>query len=209
MYNMKVSQAILYAKATTLQNLSSDFATDDMWLTILNSSLAFIYMYLSSKWSWYWAIQEDNNLTPSSWKIFSTTYRIQKIRELVDVNWDKLEEAPISANMITSFAGDDESDKWFKRWSLSNQIVTKDDQASISVIYSRLPKMHEYVNINSDDLDMPEELLFALIPVMNWLLTPVHLEQWFSLSNAYLNQAKEILDMYAMATPTPVIWFTS
>lgn len=107
-------------------------------------------------------------------------------------------------------AGSDEDVKWLKRVnSSSKKIQTVDNMSSLFIIYSRMPKWHEYENITKDDLDIPDELMAALQITINWLITPIHLEQWFSLSNAYLAQAKTLIDEYCSATNTKSTGFTA
>lgn len=152
------------------------------------------------------SISPDVNTT----LIYTAKYGIGKIWEVQDSTGNIIYEAPVSPKMITSRAGSDEDEKWFKRVnSSSKQIETVNDLWWIYIIYSRMPKMHAYADITKDDLDLPDELMCALQVVINWLITPIHLEQWFSLSNAYLQQAKMLIDEYCQATNTHTQWFTA
>lgn len=209
---MKVSQAISYTKNTTLQNLAADWATDDYWLFVLNQALVFMYCYIASHWSRYWANYEET-ISPDvdTNNIFSTTYGIWKIWEAQNpTSGTAIYEAQISPNMQDSRAWSDEDIKWLKRVnSSSKKVQTVDDMDSLFIIYSRMPKWHEFENRTQEDLDIPDELMAALQITINRLITPIHLEQWFSLSNAYLAQAKALIDEYCSATNTKSTGFTA
>lgn len=206
---MKVSTALNLVKASTLQNISNDYANDDIRIQYVNGAVSYIFFRLMSKWSRYWATHEET-LTWSN-SVFTTTYGIWRVWEAKDAQWGEIVLAPISADMNASRAGDDEPAKWMRRSnSSSKQLVVKDTTIStMSIIYSRMPKKHDVANIGTEELDLPDELSIAFVLAVNWLIQPIHLEQWATLANNYYNQLNTLLDEYCYSTVTNVSWFTS
>jgi hypothetical protein len=156
-----------------------------------------MYNYLASYWSWYWS-NKTEILSPTNAPtntLFQTASSIGRIFSIKDANDSELYPVNISPDMIYDKPVD-EPDAWYVRWDTSETFKTVSTQDSVTIVYSRMPKWHSIDN-KSEQFDCPPECFIGVLLLTNWLMFPIHLEQWASLANNYYNQATTFLDQYA------------
>lgn len=208
---MKLSFLIQRLKNGTTLNVSYDFWDDVDFVYHINNCLQIIFAQMNSLWNRFfsnvrekiWSTDSDEEKDE-----FTTQYDISRIWE-VKADWVNLLQP---ANVHFDLENPDWNEWWAWDFYVSapNKIKTQKKYKQIEITYARFPKWHDYENIN-EDVDIPDQLIWALEFYVFWRLMPVFYEQGASLANNYLSQAKEHLENYAanIWLLTHQRWFTA
>ena len=192
---MKLSYIVQRLKNGSTLNVSNDFFDDIDFVYHINVSLNIIFSKMNSLGNWYFSnktesLTADGGWTQKSWTLSSDVSRFWQ----VSWDWAKLTQATVSLDITDS--EDYEDTAWFMlNWSKS--IRTTDAFGTLDVVYSRFPKWHDYLDLEQD-LDLPDQLVWALEFYVFWRLMPVFYEQGSSLANNYLSQAEKTIEEYAL-----------
>lgn len=209
---MKLSYLIQRLKNGTTLNVSYDFWDDVDFVYHINNSLQIIFAQMNSLWNRYFSnVREKIWSTDSEEEKdeFETQYDISRIWE-IKADWNTVLQ-PASVHY------DLENPEW-NEWgggdfyvSAPNKIKTQKKYKQIEITYARFPKWHDFEHIKEEDVDIPDQLVWALEFYVFWRLMPVFYEQGASLANNYLSQAKEHLENYAsnIGLLTAQRWFTA
>lgn len=182
-------------KNGTTLNISHDFWEDVDFVYHINVCLNNIFAQMNSLWNWYFSNIKET--LGSTWDIekdkFNTTYDISRIWQ-VKWDWNVLQPA----NVHYDLENPERNEYWEGDYIITkaNEITTKTKYKSLEIIYARFPKWHEFDHLD-EEVDLPLQLIWALEFLVFWRLMPVFYEQWASLANNYLSQAKEELENYA------------
>lgn len=193
---MKLSYLIQRLKNGSTLNVSYDFWDDVDFVYHINNSLQIIFAQMNSLWNWFFSnIKENLWSTDDSEKDeFTTQYDISRIWE---VKWDG--NVLQAANVHFDLENPDWNEYWEWDYYMNSpkSIKTKKKYKKIEITYARFPKWHDFEKVKEEDVDLPDQLIWALEFYVFWRLMPVFYEQWASLANNYLSQAKEHLENYA------------
>lgn len=208
---MKLSFLIQRLKNGTTLNVSYDFWDDVDFVYHINNALQIIFAQMNSLWNRFFSnIREKIWSTDSEEEKdeFTTQYDISRIWE-VKADWVNILQP---ANVHFDLENPDWNEWGAGDFYVSgpNKIKTQKKYKQIEITYARFPKWHDYENIN-EDVDIPDQLIWALEFYVFWRLMPVFYEQGASLANNYLSQAKEHLENYAanIWLLTHQKWFTA
>lgn len=207
---MKLSFLIQRLKNGTTLNISYDFWEDVDFVYHINNSLQIIFAQMNSLGNWFFSNVKET-LGTTDWEekfVFQTQYDISRIRQVKVDGKTILQPANVHFDL--------ETPDWNERWdwdyyvSGPKEITLKDKAAQVEIIYARFPKWHDFDNLN-EEVDVPDQLVWALEFYVFWRLMPVFYEQGASLANNYLSQAKEHLENYAanIWLLTNQKWFTN
>ena len=195
---MQLSYVIQRLKNWSTLNVSHDFFDDIDLVYHINVCLVDIFSQMNAMGNWYFSNMTDTLVSPDvDWqttkkKIRETTYDISRFWQ-VKWDWGEIDQANISLD-ITHPEEDETSPGYVMTWS--KNIKTLSEFNTLEVVYARFPKRHDHADL-SQEIDLPPQLLWALEFLVFWRLLPVFYEQWSSLANNYLNQAKETIQNYA------------
>ena len=208
---MKLSYLIQRLKNGTTLNVSYDFWDDIDFVYHINNSLNIIFSQMNSLWNWYFSNIRET-LWSTDWEqktVFKTQYDISRIWQVKVDGKTILQPANVHFDL--------ENPDW-NEWGWGDFMVTwpkeitlKDKASQVEIIYARFPKWHDFDHINEEEVDLPDQLIWALEFYVFWRLMPVFYEQGASLANNYLSQAKETLENYAANIWLLTIqkWFTN
>ena len=207
---MKLSFLIQRLKNGTTLNISYDFWEDVDFVYHINNSLQIIFAQMNSLGNWFFSNVKET-LGTTDWEekfVFQTQYDISRIWQVKVDGKTILQPANVHFDL--------ETPDWNERWdwdyyvSGPKEITLKNKAAQVEIIYARFPKWHDFDNLN-EEVDIPDQLVWALEFYVFWRLMPVFYEQGSSLANNYLSQAKEHLENYAanIWLLTNQKWFTN
>lgn len=208
---MKLSYLIQRLKNGTTLNVSYDFWDDVDFVYHINNSLQIIFAQMNSLGNRFFSnVKEELWSTDDAEKDeFTTQYDISRIWEIKADGKAVLQPANVHFDL--------ENPDW-NEWGAGdfyvsgpNKIKTKEKYKKIEITYARFPKWHDFEKVKEEDVDLPDQLIWALEFYVFWRLMPVFYEQGASLANNYLSQAKEHLENYAanIWLLTVQKWFTN
>lgn len=208
---MKLSYLIQRLKNGTTLNVSYDFWDDVDFVYHINNSLQIIFAQMNSLGNRFFSnVKEELWSTDDAEKDeFTTQYDISRIWEIKADGKTILQPANVHFDL--------ENPDW-NEWGAGdfyvsgpNKIKTKEKYKKIEITYARFPKWHDFEKVKEEDVDLPDQLIWALEFYVFWRLMPVFYEQGASLANNYLSQAKEHLENYAanIWLLTAQKWFTN
>ena len=209
---MKLSYLIQRLKNGTTLNVSYDFWDDVDFVYHINNSLQIIFAQMNSLGNWFFSnVREKIWSTDSTEEKdeFETQYDISRIWE-VKADWQTVLQ-PANVHFDLENPEWNEWGAWDFYISAPNKIKTQKKYKQIEVTYARFPKWHDFENVKEEEVDLPDQLIWALEFYVFWRLMPVFYEQGASLANNYLSQAKEHLENYAsnIGLLTVQKWFTN
>ena len=193
---MKLSYVIQRLKNGSSLNVSRDLWDDVDFVYHINVSLQLIFSKMNSLGNWYFSNVAETKVaegwtTQSNWEL---SHDIARFWQVTGWDWSVLTQANVSYDIIDPDSYEDSP--WYMM-SGSNKIKTKTGYSSIDVIYSRFPTWHDYSDLNID-IDLPDQLVWALEFYVFWRIMPVFFEQGTSLANNYLSQAEKSIEEYAL-----------
>lgn len=209
---MKLSYLIQRLKNGTTLNVSYDFWDDVDFVYHINNSLQIIFAQMNSLGNWFFSnVREKIWSTDSTEEKdeFETQYDISRIWE-IKADWQTVLQ-PANVHFDLENPEWNEWGAWDFYISAPNKIKTQKKYKQIEVTYARFPKRHDFENVKEEEVDLPDQLIWALEFYVFWRLMPVFYEQGASLANNYLSQAKEHLENYAsnIGLLTVQKWFTN
>lgn len=208
---MQLSYLIQRLKNGTTLNVSYDFWDDIDFVYHINNSLQIIFAQMNSLWNWFFSNTREKVWVTgdSEWTDeFQTTYDISRIWEIKADGKTILQPANVHFDLENPDWN--EWGAWDFYVSAPNKIKTKEKYKEIEITYARFPKWHDFEHLD-ENVDIPDQLVWALEFYVFWRLMPVFYEQGASLANNYLSQAKEHLENYAsnIGLLTVQKWFTA
>ena len=192
---MKLSYIIQRLKNGSTLNVSNDFFDDVDFVYHINVSLNLIFSKMNSLGNWYFSnktesLTADGGWTQKNWTLSSDVSRFWQ----VSGDWSKLTQATVSLDITDS--EDYEGTAGFVL-NGARSIRTTDRLWTLDVVYARFPIWHDYQDLEQE-LDLPDQLVWALEFYVFWRLMPVFYEQGSSLANNYLSQAEKTIEEYAL-----------
>ena len=192
---MKLSYIIQRLKNGSTLNVSNDFFDDVDFVYHINVSLNLIFSKMNSLGNWYFSnktesLTADGGWTQKNWTLSSDVSRFWQ----VSGDWSKLTQATVSLDITDS---EDYEDTAGFMLNGARSIRTTDSFWTLDVVYARFPIWHDYQDLEQE-LDLPDQLVWALEFYVFWRLMPVFYEQGSSLANNYLSQAEKTIEEYAL-----------
>lgn len=207
---MKLSFLIQRLKNGTTLNVSYDFWDDVDFVYHINNSLEIIFSQMNSLGNWFFSNTKET-LWTTDWEtktVWQTQYDISRIWQIKVDGKNILQPANVHFDLETPDWNEWGDGDYYVSWP--KEITLKEKASQVEIIYARFPKWHDFDHLD-EEVDIPDQLIWALEFYVFWRLMPVFYEQGASLANNYLSQAKEHLENYAanIWLLTTQKWFTN
>ena len=213
---MKISNFIKVNQAFVQQNIASAYFTETEYASKIYEWLVDIYSRLSNTGVWFYnAIEEIISAETTVWEWdYRTTYTVVRTYRPTTKEWIETDEWFVHNSSQYKFSpffrNENEQSYTYLIWSPSEEwtIVwykAKSWLTNIKTRYFRWPWKIDTSAMNTQDLDLPPELVWALHHyIYSAVLPNTYLESGASLSNFYFGRYIDNLNTYSMTLWTNI-----